>query len=86
MIPLFIYLNALDFLTTLVGLKHGYSEASPFIAMFIHVNPILGLVIAKLCAAVIAAVGYYFKKPMVIVVLNYWLAGLIVWNLVEFLR
>jgi len=86
MIPLFIYLNALDFLTTLIGLKHGYSEASPFIAMFIHVNPILGLVIAKACAALIAAGAYYFNRPRVLGWLNYGLAGLVVWNLVEFLR
>ena len=35
-LQVFIYLQVLDFLTTLVGFKLGASEASPFIAKLIH--------------------------------------------------
>jgi hypothetical protein len=35
-IQVFFYLQALDFLTTLIGLKLGIPEASPFIRSLLH--------------------------------------------------
>ena len=47
-IQLFVYLQLLDFLTTLVGFKLGASEASPFIAKLIHVSsPAIGVAASK---------------------------------------
>ena len=39
---IFIYLQLLDLLTTLVGFKLGASEASPFIRMLMHAGPVGG--------------------------------------------
>jgi hypothetical protein len=47
-IPVFLYLQLLDFLTTLVGFKLGASEASPFIVKLIHAtSPALGVAASK---------------------------------------
>ena len=44
---IFIYLQLLDLLTTLVGFKLGAGEASPFIRVLMHVGPAFGVVASK---------------------------------------
>ena len=39
----FIYLQLLDLLTTLIGLRLGAAEASPFIRVLMHVGPVAGV-------------------------------------------
>ena len=47
-IYIFVYLQLLDFLTTVAGLKAGASEASPFIAKLIHISsPVYGVAVSK---------------------------------------
>jgi len=38
-VQIFIYLQLLDILTTLVGFKLGVAEASPFIQMLMRTGP-----------------------------------------------
>lgn len=46
---IFLYLQALDFLTTLIGFRLGASEASPFIAKLIYLStPAAGVAASKL--------------------------------------
>jgi hypothetical protein len=81
-IQVFVYLQLLDFLTTLVGFKLGASEASPFIAKLIHsTSPALGVAASKIVGLGIGGLCVALNRAKLIGWINYWYAGLIVWNL-----
>ena len=77
----FLYLQMLDALTTWVGFRIGLSEASPFIRLLMHWGPMAGVFASKLIAVVLGGYCVYRKKFNLIGILNYWYAGLVVWNL-----
>ena len=77
----FIYLQLLDLLTTLVGFKVGASEASPFIRMLMHAGPVTGVAVSKLVALALGGVCIHLKKQHLIRWASYWYSGLVVWNL-----
>jgi len=78
----FIYLQLLDLLTTLVGFKLGASEASPFIRMLMHAGPMTGVAVSKLVALGLGGLCVYLKKQHLIRFASYWYGALVVWNLV----
>ena len=81
-IQIFIYLQLLDFLTTLVGFKLGASEASPFIAKLIHAtSPALGVAASKVVALGIGGLCLAMNRVKLVAWINYWYAALVVWNL-----
>lgn len=77
---LFIYLQLLDLLTTLLGIKRGASELSPLVQWFIDYSPKQGIILAKLCVVLLTAV-FYSRKPRIMRSLNCLFAGIVVWNL-----
>jgi hypothetical protein len=79
---IFIYLQILDLLTTLVGFKMGAAEASPFIRMLMHAGPVTGVALSKLIALGLAAVCLYAGKDKILRMATYWYGALVVWNLV----
>ena len=81
-IQIFIYLQLLDFLTTLIGFRIGASEASPFIARMIHAtSPAVGVGASKLLGLGIGAICILTQRPRIVSWINYWYAALTVWNL-----
>jgi hypothetical protein len=81
-IQIFVYLQLLDFLTTAAGFKEGAYEVSPFIAKLIHSSsPLLGLAASKVIGLVIGGLCIAINRVRLIAVINYWYAGLVVWNL-----
>jgi len=82
---IFIYLQLLDLLTTLVGFKVGAAEASPFIRMLMHAGPLAGVAASKVLALGIGALCVALNKGHLIRWVTYWYAGLIVWNLMVML-
>jgi hypothetical protein len=81
-IQAFVYLQLLDFLTTLVGFRLGASEASPFIAKLIHAtNPAVGVGASKLLGLGIGGICLLTGRARLITWINYWYAALILWNL-----
>jgi len=81
-IQVFLYLQVLDFLTTLIGFKLGAREASPFILKLIHItSPALGVAASKLVGIGIGALCVALNRARLIAWINYWYAGLILWNL-----
>ncbi len=78
---IFIYLQLLDLLTTLVGFKFGAAEASPFIRALMHWGPAVGVALSKLLALALGALCIYLKKQRLIRWASYWYSGLVVWNL-----
>lgn len=81
MIYIFVYLQVLDLLTTLVGFRLGAAEASPFIKVLMHFGPAAGVVLSKLFALGLGGVCVYLKKDHIVRWITYWYGGLIVWNL-----
>jgi hypothetical protein len=81
LIYIFVYLQVLDLLTTLVGFRLGASEASPFIRVLMHFGPTVGVVLSKLFALSLAGVCVYLKKDHVVRWITYWYGILVVWNL-----
>jgi hypothetical protein len=81
-IQAFIYLQLLDFLTTLVGFRVGAAEASPFIAKLIHITtPAMGVAASKVLGLAVGAICVATGRSRLIVWINYWYAALIIWNL-----
>lgn len=77
----FFGLQALDVLTTLIGLQLGAHEASFFVGRLLAIGPVPGLLISKCFAIILATAALAFHRPRVVVFLNYWFAALIAWNL-----
>ncbi|HUP04390.1 MAG TPA: DUF5658 family protein [Bryobacteraceae bacterium] len=84
-IQMFVYLQVLDLITTLIGFKMGASEASPFIRLLMHAGPVAGVAASKLLALGFAAVCVYWKKHHLIRWATYWYGALVVWNLIVIL-
>ncbi|HUI57607.1 MAG TPA: DUF5658 family protein [Bryobacteraceae bacterium] len=83
---IFIYLQLLDLLTTLVGFRLGASEASPFIRMLMMGGgTAAGVMASKVLALALGAFCVYAKKNRLIRWASYWYGGLVVWNLLVML-
>jgi hypothetical protein len=81
----FLYLQLLDLLTTLVGFKLGAREASPFIRLLMHAGPAAGVTVSKVLSLALGAFCVYSRKMHLIRWASYWYGGLVVWNLVVML-
>ena len=80
-IQIFLYLQLLDFLTTLIGMKVGLGEASPFVRWLMLADPAVGLAMSKLAAFVLGGLCIWLNKRHLVRWINYWYAGLVVWNM-----
>ena len=81
-IQVFLYLQLLDFLTTLIGFKLGASEGSPFIVQLIHAtSPVAGVAASKLVGIGLGALCLATHRARLLSWINYWYAALVVWNL-----
>jgi hypothetical protein len=83
---IFLYLQVLDFLTTLVGFKLGATEMSPFVRYLVYFGPAAGVAASKVVAVVIFGVCIWLDKPNLLRWVTYWYAGLVVWNICVILR
>lgn len=84
-VQVFLYVQLLDFLTTLIGFKLGAVEGSPFVRLLMHLGPVAGVAASKLVALVLAGFCLYLKKPHLIRRATYWYCCLIIWNLMVIL-
>jgi len=82
----FIYLQLLDLLTTLVGFKLGGAEASPFVRILMHAGPAAGVLTSKVVALAIGGYCVAQGKTHLMKWATYWYAGLVVWNLMVMLH
>jgi hypothetical protein len=80
-IQVFLYLQVLDLLTTLIGLKLGIAEASPFVRSLLQFGPGLAVTASKLVAIGLAALCFTLKRSRLIVWVNCWYGLIVVWNL-----
>jgi hypothetical protein len=85
-LAVFVFLQVLDMLTTLLGLQLGAQESSIFLRRLMSIGPLPALLIGKIFAVLLAALALKYKRPRLIVLLNYWLAAVVTWNLAILLR
>lgn len=86
-ILVFIYLQLLDFLTTMVGFKLGAGEMSPFIVKLIHAtSPAMGVAASKVVGLAIGGICLAMNRARIVAWINYWYAGIVVWNLCMILQ
>lgn len=81
-LTVFVALQVLDILTTLMGLQMGAQEGSMFLGRLMRAGPVAALLIAKIIAVLLVSVAIKFKRPRVVVFLNYWFTAVVTWNLV----
>jgi hypothetical protein len=79
-IGVFLGLQILDVLTTLIGLHLGAQEGSAFIGHLLQTGPLTGLIISKILAAGLAAVAVFLNRKRVLVFLNIWFGAVVAWN------
>jgi hypothetical protein len=80
-LALFVALQMLDILTTIIGIQMGAGESSAFIGTLMHVGPMAALLMAKLFAAALVAIALKMRRPRAVVFLNFWFVGIVTWNL-----
>jgi len=81
-LSVFVLLQLVDILTTLIGLRVGASEGSVFIERLMRAGPLAALLISKLIAVCLVLMALRWRRPRVVVLLNYWLALVVTWNLI----
>jgi preprotein translocase subunit Sec61beta len=81
-LAVFVFLQLLDILTTLLGLRVGAREGSLFIGRLMKMDPMAALLISKLFAVVLVLAALRWHRPRVVVLVNYWVALVVVWNLI----
>src|SRR5260370_41141736 len=74
-LSVFIFLQILDVLTTLIGLRLGAGEASLFISRLMSIGPLPALMVSKILAVVPVGVCGG-RDPPVVVVADFWVGGL----------
>lgn len=82
---IFIYLQLLDLLTTLLGIRLGAVEASPFVRLLMHAGPLNGVVASKVLALAIGGLCIYTNRSHVLRWISYWYGVLVIWNLMVIL-
>ncbi len=80
-VQVFLYLQLLDLLTTLLGLKLGAAEASPFVRILMQAGPATGVLLSKVVAIGLGAACVAFHRIHLVRWISYWYAALVVWNL-----
>ena len=80
-LQIFFYLQLLDFMTTLIGMRLGLGEASPFIRYLMQVGPLAGLALSKVIAFALCGICVWLNRRHLVRWINYWYAALVVWNM-----
>jgi len=86
LIEVFLYLQILDILTTLIGFSLGNEEASPMVRLMVRWGPVNGLLISKIVAVGVACTCLLLHRRRLIQWINYWYAAVVAWNLYTTLR
>ena len=50
-----------------------------------RIGPVAALLIAKILAVALVSLALRFKRPRIVVFLNYWFAAVVTWNLATIL-
>src|SRR3954471_18967576 len=78
----FLCLQVLDVLTTLLGLRLGAGESSIFIARLLSFGPVAGLLASKVLAIGLAGAALLSHRERLVRFVNFWFVVVVGWNLV----
>ena len=78
----FLALQALDVLTTMIGLRVGAHEGSAFVSRLMVLGPVQGLLISKALSILLVMSVVAFGKKRLMRLLNPWYAAVVTWNLI----
>ncbi len=80
----YIYLQLLDFLTTIAFLTNGVREANPFVHLMLTLfpNPIAGLLAVKLLALFLGVYCWRMRRERLLWYGNILFGALVAWNLI----
>ena len=81
LLSIFIYLQVLDFLTTILFLKLGLPEGNWAVAALVHWSPLMGVLLAKAGTIIAALIAMHYQKDRVMRLANVGYGGVVVWNL-----
>lgn len=79
-LSVFVFLQVLDVLTTLIGLHLGAGEASLFISQLMRIGPVPALMVSKILAVILVMIAMR-RYPRIVVMANFWFAAVVTWNL-----
>jgi len=78
---IFVALQSLDVLTTLIGLRVGAVESSSFIGeLMARFGAVTGLLLSKTIAAIIVVGAIFGGRSRLILFANCWFTGIVSWN------
>jgi hypothetical protein len=77
----FVILQLLDILTTLLGIGVGAAEASVFVGRLMRLGPLPALLISKIIGVALVSIALLMRRPRVVPFLNLWFCSLVTWNL-----
>jgi len=78
----FLALQALDVITTMIGLNLGAGEGSVFINRLLQLGHLPGLLLSKVFSVILVTAVIAFGRGRLMRILNPWYALLVTWNLV----
>jgi hypothetical protein len=81
-IPVFLYLQVLDLLTTLVAFRMGATEFSPFIRAIMDLGPVLAVTASKCMGLGIGFVCWRTNKVRALRWITCASAAVVLWNLI----
>jgi hypothetical protein len=81
-LTVFLCLQVLDVVTTLIGFRVGAGESSPFISALLGFGPVTGLVLSKFLAISLACAALMTKRERLVRFVNFWFVAVVGWNLV----
>jgi hypothetical protein len=79
-VKVFMYLQILDFITTIAGFRMGLVEGSPMIRWMTQFGPVFAVATAKILAFVLGAICYWYNHKKLLRRVTYWYAGIVSWN------
>ena len=82
LLSIFVYLQVLDLLTTILFLKLGLPEGNWLVGLLVQWSPWLGVLLAKLGTILVALIAVHYQKIRVMRLANVGYGGVVVWNLV----
>jgi hypothetical protein len=82
----FLALQALDVITTMIGMSLGAGESSAFVNRLLNYGPLSGLLISKALSIVLVAAVVGFGRGRLMRILNPWYAVVVTWNLIVIFR
>lgn len=82
LLSIFVYLQILDLLTTILFLKMGLVEGNWLVSLLIRWSPMLGVLLAKIGTIILALIAVHYHKIRVMRLANFGYGGVVVWNLV----